>query len=104
MEKIYVDMKYGNGKSSRGYLLDISRSGAGVASLAKVSEDTVVEMTAKEGELAALKGRVVRVNEKKRVPYRYDLGVKFNSLDESVKKSINELLDRKERRNAPRFP
>ena len=97
-------MKYGNGESSRGYLLDISKSGAGIASLAKVSENTVVEMTAKEGELAALKGRVVRVDENKRVPYRYNLGVQFSFSDETGKKSIGELLDRKERRNAPRFP
>ena len=104
MEKIYLDISYGNGKQGRGYIADISSSGIGLASTENIASETAIEMVAKNGELIPLKGKVVHVRDKNKESFRYGLGVKFDAMDEANKWSLSNFLHKRNKRNAPRFP
>ncbi|MBU0571446.1 MAG: PilZ domain-containing protein [Candidatus Omnitrophica bacterium] len=104
MEKVYLDIKYENGKHGRGYIADISNSGIGLASTEKIAVDTAIEMVARNGELIPLKGKVVYTRDKDRESYRYGLGVKFDVLDEAEKWNLSNFLHKKNKRTVPRFP
>jgi len=104
MEKIYLDINYGAGKQGRGYIADISSSGIGLASTEKIATDTIINMITKNGELIPLKGKVVHTHDKNRESYRYGLGVRFDAMDEAEKWNLSNFLQKRNKRNAPRFP
>ena len=104
MEKVYVDIRYGNGKQGSGYIADISNSGIGLASTEDIAVDTAIKMVTKNGELIPLAGKVVHVRDKNKESYRYGLGVKFDALDEAEKWNLSNFLQKRNKRNEPRFP
>ncbi len=99
-----MDIKCGNGKHGRGYISDISNSGIGLASTEKIAANTAIEMVTRNGELIPLAGKVVYVRDKNRESYRYGLGVKFGVMDEATKWNLSSFLQKRNKRNVPRFP
>jgi c-di-GMP-binding flagellar brake protein YcgR len=104
MEKIYLDISYGEGKQGRGYIADISSSGIGLASTEEIAMDTAIKMVTMNGELIPLKGKVVHAYDKNRESYRYGLGVRFDAMDEAEKLNLNNFMQKRNTRNVPRFP
>jgi c-di-GMP-binding flagellar brake protein YcgR len=77
MKKLYLTISYGKYKKTRGYILDISKGGIGVASSEKIAKNTLVEIITIQKPFSCIKGRIVSVSNRQRENYRYRLGVKF---------------------------
>jgi len=86
-KKIYVDIAYGRDKKIKGYILDISKTGAAIASPAGIKKGALLKISFKSLGLMLIKCKVVRVNKTVRKGYNYKIGIKFISLD-SIQKNI----------------
>lgn len=91
MRKIFVLIKYSKDKSVKGYILDISKSGIGLAVSKRIRKNILVEIIPKT-VLPVLKGKIVFIAVRKKETCRYRLGVKFVSLDNDKKQSINKFI------------
>ena len=90
MKRIYLDIKYGN-KLTKGYILDISKNGMGIASRTKLRKNIAIQIFIKDTSLS-LKGKIISCVNRKRKGYNYRLGIKFISLDRIKKGQLDKLL------------
>jgi len=104
MEKIYLNLKYDNNKSTKGYVLDISYNGIGIASRAKIKKNSKIEIIINEPKKLTLEGVIVSSLTRKRKVYRYRLGIKLKSAGKTKKNGLAKIFLNKNKRRAPRFP
>jgi len=86
-KKVYVNITYGKNKKIKGYILDISRTGAAIASPIGIKKGVLLKINSKSIGLEFIKSKVIRVAKIERKRYNYKIGVKFISLD-SIQKNI----------------
>ena len=104
MKKIYLDIRCANKKNTKGYILDISYNGIGIASSAKIRKNTEIEVVINEDKPLAIKGVVVSGVTRNRKTYRYRLGVRIKSVGKAGRASLDKLFLKQNERKAPRFP
>lgn len=104
MKKVYYLYIKHNKKIAKGYILDISYSGLGIACKSRVQKNTEIEILIDEIKPIILKGVVVSSGIKKGKIYRYRLGIKIKSSEKIIKTSLNKLFLRQNKRKFPRFP
>jgi len=90
-KKIYLDIVY-QGKKIKGYILDISKTGIGIASSGSMKKGALLKVTSKSAGLVNLKGKVANITEMKRKSYIYKIGVKFLSLTGVQKNALNKFI------------
>jgi c-di-GMP-binding flagellar brake protein YcgR len=76
-KKIYLTIRYGKDKKAKGYVLDISKGGIGIASSERVAKNAPVEIIIRKKPSFCIKGRVISVNGRQKKDYGYRLGIKF---------------------------
>jgi c-di-GMP-binding flagellar brake protein YcgR len=103
MEKINLKIKYGDGKVAKGYILDLSKSGMGIASCVKISKDALVEIISRRPLSLSLKAKVVSISERNQKPYNYRIGAEFVSPGEKGKKNLTNFMLKRERRQLGRL-
>jgi len=103
MEKIYLSIKFGDNQTAKGYVLDVSKSGMGIASDKMIKENEVVEIILKGSLPISLKAQVLSVSVRDIKPYSYRLGVKFTVFTEDSKKKLTDFIINRERRRSGRF-
>jgi len=81
MKKIYLTIRYAKSKKTKGYILDISKGGIGIASSERIAKNMLVEIITMQKPFYYMKGRVASVSDRHRDNYRYRLGVKFVLMD-----------------------
>lgn len=104
MERIYLGIRSNNKKHIRGYILDISYNGIGIASTSRIRNGSDVEVVIDRAEPVILKGTVVSVLTRKRKTYRYRLGVKLKASSNIKQSSLGKLFLNKNKRKSARFP
>ena len=79
MKKTYLEVKYGKDNSVKGYTLDLSCGGIGIACPVRIKNNTIVQIKFKQNNFSPLKGKVVSVVGRPSKTYGYRLGVMFIS-------------------------
>jgi len=103
MKKVYLTIRYGKDKKAKGYILDISKGGIGVASSERIVKNSLIEIISKQHPIFYIKGRVVSVSERLKRNYRYRLGVKFVSMSKIKMHKIIQFILGIEKRERPRM-
>ncbi|MBP7089159.1 MAG: PilZ domain-containing protein [Candidatus Omnitrophica bacterium] len=103
MKKYYLNIK-SNKKTIKGYILDISYNGLGIACKSRVRKNTAIEIFINEIKPIVLKGNVVSCSIKEGKIYCYRLGVKMKHSEEIIKASLDKLFLMHNKRKFPRFP
>lgn len=103
MDKNYLTIQSGKGKKTKGYLLDLSRTGAGIASCEKITKNTLVVITTGKAVLPPIKGRVVSITDRHRKDYPCRLGVRFVLMSETAQQKITHFILKVEKRRKPRL-
>lgn len=91
-ERIYVNLKYAKKESGKGYILDISTTGVGIAFSSMIKKNTIVDMLFNETDFLALRGRVVYVGKRGSKIYNYKLGIRFVALNAQQKDFLKKFL------------
>lgn len=97
-KKIYIDITYRNNRKIKGYILDISETGIGIASPVSIRKNTLIYLTPRLRGFVNLSGKVMHVVRVERKSYNYKIGVKFTSLNILQKSSLNEFISRVNKR------
>jgi len=92
MKKIYASITFGKNKKTKGYLLDISRSGLSIASSAAIRKNALIKITPGSKRLVALNGKVLYWIKLGRKSYSYKLGVFFIHLNAAQKASLDRFI------------
>jgi c-di-GMP-binding flagellar brake protein YcgR len=103
MDKTYLTIQSEKGKKAKGYLLDLSRTGAGIASCERIIKNTLVEITPRKSVLPLIKGRVITIVDRHRKDYPYRLGVRFVLMSETAQQKITHFILKAEKRRKPRL-
>jgi c-di-GMP-binding flagellar brake protein YcgR len=103
MKKIFLSLKSEQGKIIRGYLLDLSLSGMGVASAKEINAGSRIAISPRGMALPPLAGRVVASRKRKKQRYSHRLGVRFEPLQGSAQRELEGFMARRERRSAGRL-
>jgi c-di-GMP-binding flagellar brake protein YcgR len=103
MKKIYLKIKYGKEKSAKGYILDISRQGAGIACAKKIRQNTAIELMPKKDIFLPMRGKIVSIFYREKKNYCYRLGVRFISLQKQNKAKLENFIQKIEKRRAGRL-
>jgi c-di-GMP-binding flagellar brake protein YcgR len=77
MKKVYLTIRYGKDKKTKGYILDVSKGGIGIASSEKIAKNTPVEIITMQKPSSRIKGRVVSISDRHRNNYSHRQGIKF---------------------------
>jgi len=99
MQKINVNIEYAKGRKSKGYVLDVSRSGIGIACSTRIRKNTFVRIAGRPRLLVALEGRVAHCGTIKRTAYGYQIGVVFEPLNSKQKASLDKFFSVLEKRS-----
>ena len=94
MKKIYLYMKYSKHKEIRGYILDISNNGMGMAlaSPVEIKKRTSINVLFKKAAKAvSLRAKVMNVSKLDRRNYNYRLGVRL-ILSKAQRNFLNKLV------------
>ncbi|RJP29486.1 MAG: PilZ domain-containing protein [Candidatus Omnitrophota bacterium] len=102
-DKIYVDIGYGQGSYCKGYILDISKAGAGIACSCSIPKGEKVDLLPAEGYILPMKAEVVFSDKRSGSPYPFIIGVKFNKLDKEQKNKLEKFIDGLEQRKIKRL-
>jgi len=92
MKKIYVDIKCAAEGNIKGYILDVSRVGFGLAVTRKLSIDTEIKVVPRTDNPLTLRGKVVYILKRPGSAYRYRVGVEFGALKEKQSDFLNEFI------------
>ena len=92
MKKIYLDIKYGSNKHTKGHILDISKNGIGIASCMNFRKNIAIKIIIKKETPLSLKGKVISCVDREKGDYNYRLGVKFVSLDKIKKLELDKFI------------
>lgn len=96
--KTYVDIVYAHNKKVEGYILDISKTGIGIASPIRIKKNTRIHIVPKSETLLALEGKVIYIAKIKNKGYNYKVGAELMRLNELQGNSIDEFIFCSDRR------
>ncbi|MFH1191728.1 MAG: PilZ domain-containing protein, partial [Candidatus Omnitrophota bacterium] len=81
MKKIYLQIEYVKNKKLKGYILDLSRSGMGIAAARKLKKGLNIIITPNIKLLPKLQAEIIYTTKLPRKNYNCRTGVKFIQLD-----------------------
>lgn len=102
-DKIYIDIGYGQGSYCKGYILDISKSGAGIACNRSIPKGQKVDLMPAEGYILPMKAEIVFSNKRSESAYPFIIGVKFNKLGKEQRIKLEKFIDGLEQRKIKRL-
>lgn len=93
MAKIYLNIVSLRTRKIRGYILDISHKGTGIAASSNLRKNTLVKITPRSRCLPAIDARVVYCFKRKlKNEYRYKIGAIFTSLNRKQESTLGKFV------------
>ncbi len=102
MKKIYLLIKYEKNKQLKAYILDLSRSGMGLAAISKLKEGLAIDILPENKSLPKLQAKIIYTSKLPRKRYNYRMGVKFINLDKKQQGNLDKFIKKIERRGKQR--
>ncbi|MFH0917801.1 MAG: PilZ domain-containing protein [Candidatus Omnitrophota bacterium] len=98
MKKIYLQIKFAKNKQVKAYILDLSRSGMGMAAVSRLGRGLNIEIAPKIKLLPRLQAKVIYAFKLPRKEYNYRAGVKFINLNQKQLCCLDKFIDKVARR------
>ena len=96
MKKIYLQIEYIKNKKIEGYILDLSRSGMGLAAAERLSKGLNIVIAPEIKLLPKLQAEIIYTSKLPRKRYPYRTGIKFINLNQKQKSCLNRFMNKLE--------
>jgi len=97
MKKIFLQIKFAKNKQCMAYILDLSRSGMGMAAVSRLDQGLDIVIIPKTKLLPRLQAKVVYRFKLPRKTYTYRTGVRFINLNQKQQSCLDKFINKQQK-------